>query len=212
MRLVAGCCCLLEIAAFRVCRHTHSCITACGVQSPGETASRASKQPCKPIRPKAVRGQPFALAHTVMPSHSHAAVVAAAVAAAAAEAHRAALIARSAFQAQAPVSNASCAATADLRTAQASPDRSAFQAQAPVRTAPYAAAADTCAASASPEAGGGAMSTLLEAIGLLGNMHCNCTSTSKIQLLHTMQRVKLIPASVLLMSNEAQVNVWCTFG
>ena len=107
--------------------------------------SAAAPQPCRPIRPKAVRAQPgalplqaLALQSWALPSHAVAAVAAAA-AAASAEAHQAALAAHSAFYV--PGAAAACEAPA---------------------------AAGERQAAGSAEAGGSAMSTLLEAIGVLG--------------------------------------------
>ena len=120
-------------------------------RSAGETAddlacSAAAPQPCRPIRPKAVRAQPgalplqaLALQSWALPSHAAAAVATAAAAAASAEAHQAALAAHSAFYV--PSAAAACEAPA---------------------------AAGERQAAGSAEARGSAMSTLLEAIGVLG--------------------------------------------
>ncbi len=149
----------------------------------GDTAGDSVEPPapaCRPIRPTAVRARPCAAARTAWAPPGHAAAAAAAAAAASAEAFQAAAAAASAFAPPAPARSpfeapaAGCEAEAPA-AARAGRERAAphaFLAPTPPSGASSATAAALRPARAgSDPGGGGAMSTLLEAIGLLGARH-----------------------------------------
>ena len=149
-----------------------------GEASDDLACSAAASQPCRPIRPKAVRAQPgalplqgWALQSWARPSIAVAACAAAA--AASAEAHQAAMAAHSAFYV--PAGGAACAAPA---------------------------AAGERQAAGSAEAGGSAMSTLLEAIGVLGA----CTRV-KLPLQRTERHELASAVRVLLMPVRGELFV-----